>query len=232
MTLRHTGSTHALTASLLLASAVAPLHGQTLMLEPLGDLTEPGMSLFILELAPGRTAPALSGVGALFAYVLEGAIANQADRDTSRIYRANEHFHAGPHRTQGVLRNASQTELARVLFLQNTATPPEGSTRLLQEPLADLANQEVAVIKITHAPGQGLAGAHRHPGPIFAYLLKGKVESQVDPDPPKVYRAGDVFYEPPMHAHRVYRNLSETEPADLLVFHVRRKGQPLATRIQ
>ena len=50
----------------------------------------------------------------------------------------------------------------------------------------------------------------------------------MDPDPPKIYRAGDVFYEPPMHAHRLFRNRSQTEPAELVIFEVGEKGQPLA----
>jgi quercetin dioxygenase-like cupin family protein len=85
------------------------------------------------------------------------------------------------------------------------------------------------VVKITTVPGT-IVPAHQHPGPIFAYLLKGEVESQVDPDEPKVYRAGDAFYEPPMQTHRLYRNLSKTEPAELIVFQVREKGQPLSIR--
>lgn len=60
--------------------------------------------------------------------------------------------------------------------------------------------------------------------------MKGEVESQVEPGEPTVYRSGEVFYEPPLHPHRFYRNLSKTEPAELLVFQVRAKGQPLAIK--
>jgi quercetin dioxygenase-like cupin family protein len=60
------------------------------------------------------------------------------------------------------------------------------------------------------------------------YVLKGEIESQVDPDQPKVYREGDVFYDPPMHAHRLFRNLSKTEPTELLIFQISEKGKPLA----
>jgi quercetin dioxygenase-like cupin family protein len=76
------------------------------------------------------------------------------------------------------------------------------------------------------APGAASTGAHQHPRPVFAYVLRGEIESQVDPDPSKVYRAGDVFYEPPMHVHRLFRNPSKTEPADILIFQVGEKGQP------
>jgi quercetin dioxygenase-like cupin family protein len=66
---------------------------------------------------------------------------------------------------------------------------------------------------------------HRHTGPVFAYILEGRIENQVDPDAPKTYNAGDFFYEPAMHVHRVLRNLSRTKPAKLLIFEVGEKGK-------
>jgi hypothetical protein len=50
----------------------------------------------------------------------------------------------------------------------------------------------------------------------------------VDPDPPRIYHADDFFYEPPMHAHRLLRNPSKTEPAELVIFQVGEKSQPLS----
>jgi quercetin dioxygenase-like cupin family protein len=204
-----------------------PLHAQTLMEGPLGDTTEPTMVLFILDLPPGRSAPTHTHEGVVFAYVLEGEIENQIEPEPLRIYHAGDFFHERAKQVHRVFRNVSKTEPAKVLVFQNTATLPRGRRPLLQERLADLAGQEVSAIKITRAPGV-TSPAHQHPGAVFAYLLKGEVESQVDPDPPKVYRAGDVFYEPPMHVHRLYRNLSKTEAADLLVFSVRKTGEPFA----
>jgi quercetin dioxygenase-like cupin family protein len=58
---------------------------------------------------------------------------------------------------------------------------------------------------------------------VFVYVLKGEIESQVDRDPPKVYRTGDVFYEAPQHTHRLFKNLSKTESAELLIFQVSEK---------
>ena len=219
-----------LAAFSVLASYRAPLHAQTLMQGPLGDTTEPKMSLFILNLSAGRAVPSHSHEGVVFAYVLEGEIENQIEQDPPKIYPAGDFFQERAKQTHRIFRNVSKTEPAKVLVFQNTATLPAGVKPLLQEPLADRAGQEVSVIKIVTAPGAA-AGAHQHPGPIFAYLLKGEVESQVDPDPPKVYRAGDVFYEAPMHTHRFYRNLSKTEPAELLVFTVRKTGEPFSVRV-
>jgi quercetin dioxygenase-like cupin family protein len=95
---------------------------------------------------------------------------------------------------------------------------------LMQEPLGDIADPQVTVITLTVAPG-AVSPPHRHTGPVFAYILEGRIENQVDPDAPKTYNAGDYFYEPAMHVHRVLRNLSRTKPAKLLIFEVGEQGK-------
>lgn len=61
---------------------------------------------------------------------------------------------------------------------------------------------------------------------MFAYLLEGEIENQVDPNPPQRYKPGDFFYEPPMHVHRMMKNLSSTKLAKLLIVQVEEKGVP------
>lgn len=95
---------------------------------------------------------------------------------------------------------------------------------LMKEPLAAMPDAEVSVITLTVAPGS-VSPPHRHIGPVFAYVLEGKIENQVDPNPPQTYEAGQFFYEPPMHVHRSLRNLSKTHPAKLLIFEVGEKGK-------
>jgi len=95
---------------------------------------------------------------------------------------------------------------------------------LMQQPLAEVPNAEVRVITLTVAPGAP-SPPHEHTGPVFAYLLEGEIENQVDPNPPQRYKAGEYFYEPPMHVHRSLRNLSGTETAKLLIFEVGEKGK-------
>jgi quercetin dioxygenase-like cupin family protein len=214
----------------MLGSYSTLLDGQTLMQGSLGDSAEPAMSLFILNLSAGRTVPAHSHEGVVFAFVLEGEIENQVEPDPPKIYRVGDFFQERPKQIHRVFRNVSPTEPAKILVFQNTAKLPAGVKPLLQQPLVDRLGREVSVIRIITAPAATVA-AHAHPGQIFAYLVKGEVESQVDPDPPKLYRAGDVFYEPPMQVHRSYRNLSKTEAAELLVFSVRKTGEPLSVRV-
>ncbi len=100
-----------------------------------------------------------------------------------------------------------------------------GVKTLMQEPLADITDRVVTVITLTVAPGE-VSPPHEHIGPVFAYILEGAIENQVEPDQPKTYNAGDFFYEPAMHVHRIFQNLSKTEPAKLLIFEVGEKGKP------
>lgn len=95
---------------------------------------------------------------------------------------------------------------------------------LMQEPLGEIPNAEASVITLTMAPGAN-SRPHEHTGPVFAYILEGEIENQVDPNGPRTYRAGDYFYEPAMHVHRMMRNLSATKPAKLLIFQVGEKGK-------
>ncbi|MGH9240934.1 MAG: cupin domain-containing protein [Vicinamibacterales bacterium] len=207
------------------------LHGQVLMQEPLGETTEPKMALFTLSLAPGRAVPSHQYAGVVFAYVLEGAIENLAEPGQPRIHRAGDFFHERPGQVHRTFRNLSETTPAKILVLQNAGTLPPGVKPLLHESLTDLTNQEISLTKNTTPPGGASPGPHKHSGPVFAYLVKGEVESQVEPGEPTVYRSGEVFYEPPLHTHRFYRNLSKTEPAELLVFQVVPKGQPRTIRV-
>lgn len=95
---------------------------------------------------------------------------------------------------------------------------------LMTEPLAPIPDPEVTMLTLTLAPGS-ISQPHKHIGPVFAYILEGSIENQVDPHPPKRYNAGDFFYEPPMHVHRQMKNLSATRPAKVLVVQVGEKGK-------
>ena len=64
---------------------------------------------------------------------------------------------------------------------------------------------KVTVVEVTLEPGQASA-AHRHPGPVFGYVLEGEYEHAINDDPAKVLKAGETFYEPGGCLHRVSRN--------------------------
>ena len=64
---------------------------------------------------------------------------------------------------------------------------------------------KATTVEVTLGPGQ--AGApHRHPGPVFGYVIEGEYEWAIDDNPVKTLKAGDAFYEPTGCLHRVSRN--------------------------
>jgi quercetin dioxygenase-like cupin family protein len=84
---------------------------------------------------------------------------------------------------------------------------------------------------VDYAPG-GASPSHSHAKSafVFAYVLSGEIESQVNEEPKRVYRAGESWYETPGSIHRVSRNASNTEPAKLLaVFVVDTEDKKLTT---
>ncbi|HEV2118240.1 MAG TPA: cupin domain-containing protein [Terriglobales bacterium] len=99
-----------------------------------------------------------------------------------------------------------------------------GVQRLFEQAVPDIQGKEVRLVLLTVEPG-GMSHPHRHTGPVFAYVLEGTIQNQVDPEPLKTYHAGEIFYEPTMHVHRALTNLSKSTPAKILVFEIGEKGK-------
>lgn len=97
---------------------------------------------------------------------------------------------------------------------------------LLQHDLPDVPGKQLSVVTVEFAPGAG-SSPHRHPGSVVAYVLEGTVISEVDPGKPVTYKAGQSWYELPMHVHRVARNPSKKRPAKIIAFLIVEKGQEL-----
>jgi quercetin dioxygenase-like cupin family protein len=74
---------------------------------------------------------------------------------------------------------------------------------------------KATVVEVTLEAGQ--AGApHRHPGPVFGYVLEGQYELGIDDQPSRVLKAGETFYEPTGRLHRVSKNPAATGKARVL----------------
>jgi quercetin dioxygenase-like cupin family protein len=71
---------------------------------------------------------------------------------------------------------------------------------------------KATMVEVTLAPGQ-VEEAHRHPGPAFGYVLEGEYEWAIDDNKPKIFKAGDTFYEPTGCLHGVGRNPSNKNKA-------------------
>ena len=71
---------------------------------------------------------------------------------------------------------------------------------------------KATMVEVTLAPGE-VEAAHRHPGPAFGYVLEGEYEWAIDNNKPKIFKAGDTFYEPTGCLHGVGRNPSNKDKA-------------------
>src|SRR5689334_16121459 len=74
---------------------------------------------------------------------------------------------------------------------------------------------KVTFVEVTYEPGQG-GQPHRHPGPVFGYVLEGEFEWAIDDQPAKVFKAGETFYEPTGCLHRVMKNASAKSKTRIL----------------
>ncbi|HWX42924.1 MAG TPA: cupin domain-containing protein [Blastocatellia bacterium] len=109
--------------------------------------------------------------------------------------------------------------------------PPDRVALLRTETLPKGDYRNAAIATVEYSPG-GETKKHRHDVAIFAYVLEGAVESQLDGQEIKTYKKGDTWYEPPGTIHAVSRNASRTEPAKLLVFAVGEEGKATTTFVQ
>jgi quercetin dioxygenase-like cupin family protein len=102
------------------------------------------------------------------------------------------------------------------------------------QPIPNVPGKSLVALVVDYAPG-GASPPHTHAESafVFAYVLSGEIESQVNDGPKRVYRAGESFYETPGSSHPVSRNASATAPARLLaVFVVDSDDEHLTTPVE
>ena len=80
----------------------------------------------------------------------------------------------------------------------------------------------VTTVEVTFEPGAS-GRPHRHPGPIFGYVLEGEFELGLDDQPVQILKTGETFYEPTGALHRVSRNPSASTKTRVLavILHAR-----------
>src|SRR5262245_28406136 len=74
---------------------------------------------------------------------------------------------------------------------------------------------KATMVEVTLAPGE-VEPAHRHPGAAFGYVLEGEYEWAIDGNKPKIFKAGDTFYEPTGCLHDIGRNPSKKDKTRLI----------------
>ena len=110
-------------------------------------------------------------------------------------------------------------------------SPGDAVTPNFTHAITNIPGKLIVAVEVLYPPG-GASLPHEHAKSafIYAYVVSGAIESQVDDQPAHVYTAGQAFYEEPGAHHRISRNASTTAPAKLLaVFIVDTGDTPLTT---
>ena len=110
----------------------------------------------------------------------------------------------------------------------------ETVTPHFEQAIPNVPGKSLVALVVDYAPG-GASPSHTHAKSafIFAYVLSGAIESQVNDGPRRVYSAGESWHETPGSRHSVSRNASRTEPAKLLaVFVVDTDEKALTTPVE
>jgi quercetin dioxygenase-like cupin family protein len=100
--------------------------------------------------------------------------------------------------------------------------------------LPNIPGKSLVAVEVTYPPGAA-SPAHTHAKSafIYAYVISGSIESQVNDGETRIYQAGESWSEEPGATHSVSRNASETEPAKLLAVFVLDTGDnPLTTPLE
>jgi quercetin dioxygenase-like cupin family protein len=106
----------------------------------------------------------------------------------------------------------------------------EAITPNFKQAIPNIPGKSLVALVVDYAPG-GSSRSHTHAKSafIYAYVVSGAIESQVNDEPKRIYRAGESWYETPGAHHAVSRNASATEPAKLLAVFVVDTGDKILT---
>ncbi|UMM64018.1 cupin domain-containing protein [Aristophania vespae] len=87
--------------------------------------------------------------------------------------------------------------------------------------LPNVPGKSLRVVEVIYPPGtSSLPHTHAPSAFIYAYVVQGKIVSQIAGQAEHVYNAGESWYEDPGAHHIVSRNASKTEPAKLLAVFI------------
>ena len=87
-----------------------------------------------------------------------------------------------------------------------------------------------AVMIVAEIPSASASLRHSHPGEDFGYILKGTIVLQVDGQPSRTLKTGDVFVIAPGRVHNA-RNVGSAT-ARVLDTYIIEKGKPVITPAQ
>jgi quercetin dioxygenase-like cupin family protein len=95
--------------------------------------------------------------------------------------------------------------------------------------LPNVPGKALTAVQVDYAPGGASKPHHHHSGVVLAYVVYGEIRSKVDDAPPRVYHAGETFFEDLGAHYLISENASTSEPARLLAVFVADQGAALTT---
>jgi len=108
--------------------------------------------------------------------------------------------------------------------------PEAKADTLLETPLEGVEGKTVIIKHFEFPPGH-VGGWHTHSGPVFVYVLEGKLTIDTENTGPKSVSAGELFQEP-IGIKMQARNLSTTAPLKIVVFQVSDTGKPMMIKTE
>ncbi|MDH4556063.1 cupin domain-containing protein [Pseudomonas sp. BN417] len=106
---------------------------------------------------------------------------------------------------------------APLAFAHDSGDGKEQRAVLQEHELLNAPGKKAIMLTVSYAPGQRSL-PHSHPGSVLAYVAEGEVISQLKGEEPKLYKAGESWYEPAGSVHLQSRNASESKPAKLVAW--------------
>ena len=102
------------------------------------------------------------------------------------------------------------------------------------QPITNVPGKSLIVVEVEYAPGAASPPhVHAKSAFIYAYVLSGEIESKMNDEEARIFRAGESWHETPEARHQISRNASRTKPAKLLaVFVVDSNDKPLTTPVK
>ncbi len=113
----------------------------------------------------------------------------------------------------------------RAVLSAATAVPGPIDTLILAQATTTSDHPLVSMVAV-ELPPDGSAAPHRHPGPVFGYVLEGKVIIEMENQKPATYRKGQAWYEPPGLVHKMTKNPSTKNRSRFLAVIIGQEGKP------
>ncbi|MGB8808556.1 MAG: cupin domain-containing protein [Acinetobacter calcoaceticus] len=100
--------------------------------------------------------------------------------------------------------------------------------------ISNIPGKSLIALEVDYPPGgDSIPHTHAKSSFIYAYVVEGSIESKVNNEKPKIYQAGQSWFEEPGAVHSISRNVSKTKPAKLLaVFVVDTDDKELVTPVK